>query len=613
MFLVIDALDEARVKANEASYEAFIRDIAGLARGGSHVSFVLLGRTQAAELTWLILEEEAVKSAFLEIEPFDRAHAELYIDRHISTKPRAASAVDRHRDSFEKARNTIFDRLIESIDRSTALPPSKTATAFTGYAPVLDAISVLLAGTLNFAQLNSKLISETPTVTPGSPSKFRAIQILANIVEDIIAREHSQKLVQNIKPALQALASQLGWSDWERLYLPQEQLERLVARLGQRPLTFMVQGMPAQIHAAYEAQVASWLPDHPFLRDGTVAANAVFESYLLAQALVAATGTVKEIAETILKNERYKPSRLLADFYMLFKVNEGSDRFPPEHIGILYDALASADTDAARVRLLVESPDDDDAASGVVADVEFEFVRATEQAVEILDSYELASFVSNNATISFRKTLRDALVRVPCSVELGSGASEFRIGPNVTVQCKSLILDVRHLTVDTHSRRPDITEGAVLLEAQECVSAVVDRPTVRGELQISWPGGNAYPWNEFYSPESGPSFRNSAVAAAYRRFRRIVMTLRSHSKGSLARYRHKIEHQRVLQGALGEALLNQLRRDKVLQLDDKFYHWNPERAAALVGISWQDLRRRQTSDLLTAYLESFLHSHPEFA
>lgn len=613
MFLVVDALDEARIKANEASFEAFIRDIAGIARSSSHVSFVLLGRTQAAELTWMILEEEGVKSALLEIEPFDRAHAELYIDQHIlTTAPKAVTAIATHRESFEKARNTIFDRLVESIDRSPVSPPSKTAAAFVGYAPVLDAISVLLAGTLNFAQLCSRLISETLTVTTGSSHKFRAIQLLARIVEDIIDREQSQKLVQNIRPALQTLASQFGWSDWERLYLPEEQLERLVARLGQRSLAVTIKGMPAQIHAAYEVQVASWLPEHPFLRDGTVAANAVFESYILARAL-ATTGNARETAEAILQNERYKPSRLLADFYMLFKANDGSNRVPPEHIGILYDALASADTDAARVRMLVESPDDDDAENGAVADVEFEFVRSIEQEVEILDSYELTSFVNDRAHINFRKTLRDALIRVPCGVELGHGASEFRLGPNVTVQCKSLILDVQHLTVDTHSRRPDITEGAVLLEAQECISAVMARPTVRGGLQISWRGGNAYPWNEFYSPESGPSFRNSAVAAAYRRFRRIVLTLRSHSKGSLARYRHKIESQRVLQGALGEALLNQLRTDKVLQLDNKFYHWNPERAAALVGISWQDLRRRHTSELLTAYLESFLRSHSEFA
>lgn len=67
----------------------------------------------------------------------------------------------------------------------------------------------------------------------------------------------------------------------------------------------------------------------------------------------------------------------------------------------------------------------------------------------------------------------------------------------------------------------------------------------------SWRGAEAYLWVEHYVSGDGPYASEREMNEAYRRFKRIVMTLRSHSKGGLARYRGKIEHRRVLQGSLG--------------------------------------------------------------
>ncbi len=89
------------------------------------------------------------------------------------------------------------------------------------------------------------------------------------------------------------------------------------------------------------------------------------------------------------------------------------------------------------------------------------------------------------------------------------------------------------------------------------------------------------------------------------------MTLRSHSRGTLARYKGKIEHQRVLQGGLGQALLARLVGDRILKLDGKFYYWVPEVAATSVGISWHQLNARATSPLLTEYLTRFIRAHSD--
>ena len=84
------------------------------------------------------------------------------------------------------------------------------------------------------------------------------------------------------------------------------------------------------------------------------------------------------------------------------------------------------------------------------------------------------------------------------------------------------------------------------------------------------------------------------------------MALRSHSRGSLARVRDKIEHSRILKNNAGRALLGALVRDGVLKLEGNFYHYQPERASLTLGITWQELRRGGSSKMLGAYLAGFV-------
>ncbi len=95
-----------------------------------------------------------------------------------------------------------------------------------------------------------------------------------------------------------------------------------------------------------------------------------------------------------------------------------------------------------------------------------------------------------------------------------------------------------------------------------------------------------------------------------RRFQRIVTTLRSHSKGSLARYKGKIEHRRVLQNEVGRELLKKLLSEGIMKIKEDFYHWVPERASAVLKVSWHDLRQRRVSPELHAFLNQFIGENP---
>ena len=144
---------------------------------------------------------------------------------------------------------------------------------------------------------------------------------------------------------------------------------------------------------------------------------------------------------------------------------------------------------------------------------------------------------------------------------------------------------------------------------------MIKPPTVydEGKFYVSWPASQQYPWTKYAVELFQENFDdNEDLASSYRRFKRIATTLRSHGRGTLARTRRKVEHQRVLQGILGQALLDQLKKDGILTLGDggARYFWDPKRAADLLEVSWQDLRKWTIPSRLQKYLLDFIRENP---
>ena len=89
LFMIVDALDEGRVKVTETAFEDFLRDLGQLASEGSSVKAVLFGRTQVAETAWLLLDDQGVRTAFYTIDPFDEEQA-VQVHRAADPAPRPA-------------------------------------------------------------------------------------------------------------------------------------------------------------------------------------------------------------------------------------------------------------------------------------------------------------------------------------------------------------------------------------------------------------------------------------------------------------------------------------------------------------------------------------------
>ena len=611
LFLIVDALDEARVKANEAGYEAFVDNLVVIAKHTAKTAVVLLGRTQAAETTWLMLQEAGVSVALLSIEPFTRTQAEEYVElriRHFDDN--AAKRIKDHRQPFVEARDLVFNHLERAVGGGDRTLSQGAVREFLGYAPVLETVAVLLAKETNYADFAANLSGRLKA----HPARQvdRPLDVLHHVVTRLLEREQKEKLVSNIRALLEPVAAESGWSSWDSLYSPSEQRLRLIGRILKRKFSG-VPDMPPALRTQYEEQIEVWLPEHPFLREGVEPANKVFESYLYATWLREHFTEMSKEVEKRISASTYKPSRLLADFYVLLSEQGDSSSVPARHIGLLYDALVAGETESLRIRLSVEAgdPDDDEDVGGASGDGEFELVYAApdEDDGEQIESRSF-KIVEESGVIAFRRQLKDASIVTNGTVSIGGDVDDFEIGPAVDVRCRKLEIHSMGLVVRSGKTRGSDTE-AVVLEAAACSQSMSRKPVVRGALQVSWPGAEAYPWSDFAATSRGITDTDERMHAAYRRFSRIVTTLRSHRKGSLARLRDKVEHARILQGRLGEALLANLLKDGVMVLEGKFFHWEPKKADALLKISYDDLRRGRASAELSAYLNRFIGDHPD--
>jgi hypothetical protein len=606
LFMVIDALDEGRVKTTQAGFEAFLSDLADYAKTGQRVRFVVLGRTQIAEYTWLFLEYAGVSATLYNLETFTRAKAEEYVSRRIQTAwPEAFQRITSHEQPFVEARDLVFDHLRKVIT-GEGDKGDDTAENFIGYAPVLDAVATLLAGETNYGELISRLENQ---ISQLSDAKNSPVALLQTIVETILDREHTQKILTNLKRVLENDAKRAGWKDWQSLYGLDQQCKLLMSVMVGRPIELDT-GLPAELRSKFEDHLKTWLPEHPFLRDGNRPANTVFESYLLARSLSNPSMGFQRDAEAFMADASYKPSQLVADFYLVLAEKNNADEVSARHIGLLYEALMSAETDTLKVTLSLEGSDPDDLNVEEETEGEFEFIYISEDpAGTVVGTRTFKTMMRPETRITFGRQLRDASIVVPCILVLGTNAQEFTIGPRVDARCRSLEINASLLLVasDKESRtRSHGDEADVVLEADSYSGSVSKPPVARGALRVSWPRAAAFPWTEVHAEIDKEILQDEHLRDAYRRFRRIVMTLRSHSRGQLARYRAKIEHSRVLQGPLGEALLAKLVDDGVLKLDGRVYVWVPGTADSVVGISWHDLRLGRSSETLNRYLRDFL-------
>jgi hypothetical protein len=239
MTILIDGLDEARMRVTQEAFEAFLDDVAGLAKERKN-PIALFGRTGAIQDAWVLLEETPGKTAVLEIGyyPPDAA-VEFAMARIYADLPGRSLMVERQ----------AVELLLERLRSQTETDGDR----FAGYAPVLQAVATRVTKDPNLGALVAQIKGGTQPVT------------LQEVGASILERERT-KLGPLVFEAARIK---------EQLYLPQEQLDRLVAVIyGLKPPELPT--MSPKDAQTYSNALKSWVSDHPFLDGGHGTSSAVF-------------------------------------------------------------------------------------------------------------------------------------------------------------------------------------------------------------------------------------------------------------------------------------------------------------------------------------------------
>jgi hypothetical protein len=580
--LIIDGIDEGRSKTTEKGFEAFLDDIIRPCTSGSGTSFVMLGRTQVLDDCWLYFAEKGISPGLITIDPFDVDSARRYIDA-FTNGVNSNYAVE-----YAEVRDNILAKLSAAFnpkgDRGDA-----TFLSFIGYPPVLDAIVTLLTLEPNYHRINQEL--------RGADGGDVEVNLLYRIGTYILDREKDQKVIPNIvRILIEDLSEADRTSITKTVFDAQEQCIRLLAHSLQQPLSLASIGAPA-INEQYERQLLQWLPEHPFL-NGRRFRNAIFECIALAIVMASLDPQAVQLSLDYLEANKH-------NYYLIYFLDRiaTEKKIPLSCIRAVTSAALEFRSATTSIELNVFDagvpPGEACEYRGVV---ETEIDLLTTEGSEVYRSFAFRSDVNGSSTLDLGRRLSATYISVPCSVVF-SGPQELEFTAPIEVSAPIIALRAPSVILRHSGRGTDEDHIAFDAARVECAATSILTSGVEFRVSVNDKTGLAYPLIKYVETRE-PLPTDPALKEKYLRLKRILVLFRSHSKGTLAKYKHKIEHVRVLGNDNGPAILERLLRDKVLTLSGNFYFLQPDHVDSHLGVSWSDLRKGHTSTKLLDYLRS---------
>jgi|GEM_PF-2174244 hypothetical protein len=585
--IIIDGIDEGRSKTTEEGFEAFLDDLVTRSKGSNATAIVIFGRGQVLLSTWCYLVDKGADVGLLTIEPFNLDQARAYIDAQVPDRNIAQQV------NYEKARDAVLDRLGAAFASSTS-NGQDAFLSFIGYPPVLDAIGTLLRNESNYHFIQQGLGGDT-----GGPIE---VELLIRICDYLINREHDSKALPNFINSIAAdadasTAQQLRKS----LYSNEEQCARVLCRALGRPFSRrLIQD--GALNERYEAAVVAWCPDHPFLDDMRVR-NAVFAAAAVARCVLSDVPEYKEVALEYARSHR--PTYHL--LYIMEVLGEGRT-IDARCFNMLMQACSEFLGASADVSVDIEGESwydtapDKKAAGEIVMTVEFPDKQQER-------TFSFSGNSDEVMAITLGPYLVNATVTLPCHVELLGQPALEAIG-ECHISARNVRVDTPDLIVRSLSRRQqgDKHEAGLFIDAQKVEGSAAAVSLGGGKLEIDCSEhGLDYPLAKYVQRAVMPVL-DVDLREKYLRLRRILLEFRSHKKGGLAKYRDKIEHERVLRNALGHSVLAALLQEGVLTRDPKFYHIESDQLATKLGITWHELRHHKSSHELEGFLKNVSNS-----
>ena len=312
--LVVDALDEARMRVTEASFLDFLSEVVRLTLNGltpeGRRRIVLFGRTGVIEEALFWLEASGLASedvGILEIEFYGAEQSEAFTQSVV----RAIRSKREH-----PSPGTVEYEAIALILQKLRQQTDAEGRRFAGYAPVLRAVAERVADETGNVV---KFINELKT-QPVSPITLKGI------ANEILKREQG-------KVSKLAIRSQL----LGQLYTPQEQLDRLSAELyGTQLPTLPANITPGKLRPTRLRLIRGCKSIHSWTARDVRRVRSL-EAYICVHALQA-HGSRAALSGQLKLGRKANP--FLLELYS-GTVETVRESFPAEHVGILYASVRS--------------------------------------------------------------------------------------------------------------------------------------------------------------------------------------------------------------------------------------------------------------------------------
>jgi hypothetical protein len=467
--LVLDAADEALVRAGRENYGAAFENLAEMIGNAERPSVIILGRDDTIEDTRSILTEQGVRVSRYSVAYFDQKQASSFVRLKASRK---GQPVIKEFDPFMR-------RFEGAVQTALGVQDWESARGFLGYAPVLDALAAFYAD-----EKNPIRVLQSASREVGDSYTWR---LLAKILDDVLEREQDK------------FKRSFGGDDIVKqefagaAFTKEAQISYLLDASSSPPTYAFAEDGEDHWYAEVEEKIAEQIRVHPFLTPGTernvnpllAFASPVFRDYAIAVALTRTDLLHEALLAAYWRSSSVNPTPILAGLLLSGSIS-ASNPLPPEALGIIHDSHASSEGGANSSILMTITPV---ALEGNQDHVLLYRVTASHEGPTTSLTVSLGE-----RPPAFNRSVARALVDLwGLEARLGDGFADFLIGPNVIFVSESIQSSVAEIRVRGLGKEP-----GVLLSADSLGGATrrIDSQPQAALRVISRGQPLGYPWHK---------------------------------------------------------------------------------------------------------------------
>ncbi len=592
--IIIDALDEGLTKAGPAPFDAFLKDIADIAKNSTGLPFILFGRTSVLEYATLYFDDNGVKTALLQIEPFTINMAESFINKYIKNKKNDFDYFDK---SYRIVRDEILKRIKGFFNGENEIK-SKTYERFIGYAPVLQSIAELLykkdevKGKINYIELQNQLIKDNE----------QSIKLINKIIENILNREHVKLLGDDKKDGL--LGNDLfARRDKEfvnevkaHAYGIDEQCIRLLYKcFGDNSFRANIT-QDKEFNKEYNNKVLEWFKEHPFRNNDTnKIINTVFEGYMLVRLMKNAF--YNDSIVSYMRTIGYGSYML----YSLFTNNKEYTIIDYRFVPFLIESFQSLDRGTSRGKIEITSVDENNDNNNTTLEIDFTRDNDENSNERRFDEYTIRTIVPEDKTFIMPQVISNVLVDAEkLNVEMESMTTE--MAAPVRIFAKTIEIhskDIQFLSIGKEY-------NTIELEC-DCFTAKSNYGGKQtnyefGDIDISIKSNNTifFPFVKYRQGSFCENSNENDINYKYQKMRRIILHFHSHKGGELAKFKTKIDN-RIGSTSIGKKVLEALKKHGIIETSGAWYLINKNKLDEF-GIDFNKIRSTEINDKLRDFL-----------